>query len=208
MPDWSRRRALQAAAATGAFALAGCSGESSRSTSVPPARGDPIPASDLEVRFVRDTDGEPLFGVDDEFDGEDGDDTPTDAGPGTAAEHLTDVEDRERVRFRSTPAAAELREFVEGTDLESGSVYLLQRPVGECYEARLVGVYREDDGVDADFCRALRPADVDCSADARDTLGVGVRLPFPGDSFSGLGTGWSSDCGRRPTVAREGGEGS
>lgn len=205
MPDWSRRRALQAVATTGAFALAGCSGESSSSSSVPRERGDPVPPSDLEVRFVRDTDGEPLFAVGDDRNRDaNGDEGPAD--PGRGFEHLTDAEDRERVTFRSTEPAATLRWFVEGTDLEARSVYLLQRPIGECYEARLVGVYREDDGVDADFCQALRPADVECSADARDTLGVGIRLPFPGDSFSSRGAGWSSDCGPRPTVAAEGGD--
>jgi hypothetical protein len=208
MPSWSRRRALQAVATTGAFAIAGCSGESSSSREPPHERGEPVPASDLEVTFARDTDGEPLFAVGDDGNGNgDARDAGT-ADLGQSFEHLTDAEDRERVTFRSTEPATTLRRFVDGTDLEARSVYLLQRPVRECYEARLVGVYREDDGVDADFCRALRPADVECSADARDTLGVGIRLPFPGDSFSGLGTGWSSDCGPRPTVAAEGGDGA
>lgn len=212
MPDWSRRRALQAVATTGTFAIAGCSGESSRSREVPPDRGDPIPASELDVRFVRDTDGEPLFDVDDGFEETRDGESPDGSDVGRpdrarSVEHLTDAEDRERVTFRSTPPAADLRSFVEGTDLDSASVYLLQRPVGECYETRLVGAYREDEGVDADFCRALRPADVECSTDDRDTVGVGIRLPFSDDSFTGLGVSWSSDCGPRPTVAAEGGAG-
>ena len=195
MPGWSRRRALQAATAVGTFSLAGCSGESSRSREVPRTRGDPVPASDLDVTFVRDA--EPLFAV-----GEDG------TGDGRAIEYLTDETDREELTFHSSEPADSLREFVDGTDLGSRSVYLLQRPVDECYETHLVGVYRETDGVDAEFCQTLRPADVDCSAESREVVGVGVRLPFSGDSFGGYGAGWSGDCDRRTPIADEGGEGT
>ncbi|MFC6939514.1 hypothetical protein ACFQE8_05975 [Salinirubellus sp. GCM10025818] len=203
MPDWSRRRALQAATAAAALALAGCSGEESSSNEIPRARGDPVSPSEFEVTFVRDTDGEPLFAV-----GEDGvDEDGVDEG-GRGIEYLTDEADREELTFRSTEPAAELRAFVDEADLESRSVYLLQRPIGECYEARLVGVYRETDGVDADFCQALRSANVECSAEDRDTVGVAIRLPFSGDSFSGYGAGWSGDCDRGTAVAREGGDGT
>jgi hypothetical protein len=200
MPDWSRRRALQAVATAGALALAGCSGESSSSRSVPPDRGEPVPPDDYEVRFVRDPEGEPLFEV------EDGNDQPPEGGRGI--EYLTDAGDREELTFRPTESAADLRAFVEATDLESRSIFLLQRPIGECYEARLVGVYREDDSVDVDFCQALRPADAECSADERDTVGAAVRLPFAGDSFAGYGSGWSGSCEHRSTVASEGGDGA
>jgi hypothetical protein len=206
MPDWSRRRVLQAAAATGAFALAGCSGESSSSSEVTPDRGDPVPPSEFDVVFVRDPGGEPLFDVE---GGSDGGATPEDGGiegRPTRVEYLRDPESRDRVTFRSTPAAEELRAFVDGSDLESGSVYLLERPVSACYEARLVGVYREDDGVNADLCQSFRPADIACSADGIDTVGVGVRLSFPGDGLSGHGWSWQGDCGNRRTVASEGDE--
>ncbi|MEF8841854.1 MAG: twin-arginine translocation signal domain-containing protein [Haloarculaceae archaeon] len=205
MSEWSRRRALQAVAATGAVVLTGCSGESSSSSDVPPDRGDPVPPSDLEVRFVRDAGNEPLFDVEGEDGNEGGGTRP---GRRTRAEFLTSGTDRDRVAFRSGSAADDLRAFVDGSDLESGSVYLIERPVSACYEARLVGVYREDDGVDVDLCQALRPADVACSADGMDTVGVGIRLPFAGDSMSGHGWGWSGECGSRPTVASEGGDGS
>jgi hypothetical protein len=210
MPDWSRRRALQAVATTGAFALAGCSGETSHSRSVPRERGDPVPPAELDVRFDRDTDGRPLFEIESEFDDGDGETTDDERDDerhdvGRDVEHLTDEEDRERVAFRSTPAATDLRAFVEGSDLDAGSVFLLQRPIGECYETRLVGVYRETDGVDADFCQALRPADVECSADDRDTVGVAIRLPFPGDDLSGLGWSWRGDCDHAEAIASEGG---
>jgi len=205
MPDWSRRRALRAVAATGAIALTGCSGGSSSSSETPPDRGDPVPSSELEVLFVRDTGNEPLF----EGEGEDGNEGGR-ARPErrTRAEFLTSGAARDRVTFHSGSAADDLRAFVDGTDLESGSIYLIERPVSACYEARLVGVYREDDGVDVDLCQALRPAGIACSADGMDTVGVGIRLPFTGDSMSGHGWGWSGECGPRPTVASEGGDGS
>ena len=64
-------------------------------------------------------------------------------------------------------------------------------------------VAREEDGVEADFCRELRPADAACGAEDRVAVGVAIRLPFAGDEFSSLGSGWSSDCDRRPVLARE-----
>lgn len=205
MSDWSRRRALQAVAATGAFALAGCSGESDGSSEAPPDRGDPVPPSDLEVVFVRDAGNEPLFDVEDQ-DGNGGGGARPERR--TRAEFLTSGADRDRLTFRSGAAAEDLRAFVDGADLESGSVYLIERPVSACYEARLVGVYREDDGVDVDLCQALRPADIACSVDGMDTVGVGIRLPFAGDSMGDNGWSWSGECGTRPTVASEGGDGS
>jgi hypothetical protein len=160
------------------------------------------------VRFVRDTDGEPLFDVNRGSDSIAAEDTatrrPAERRPRRA--YLTDTDGRERVAFRSTAAAKELRTFVDGADLESDSVYLTERLVGECYEARLVGVYRENDGIDADFCEALRPADVECSVEDRDTVGIAIRLAFPGDELSGLGWSWGGDCEHLPTVASEGGD--
>ena len=206
MPGWSRRRALQAIAATGTVALAGCSGGSGSSTTVPRDRGDPVPPADLDVLFVRDSGGEPLFGV---GGGSDDGTTPEDGGiegRRTRSEFLRDAESRERVTFRSTRAAEELRAFVDGTDFESGSLYLLERPVSACYEVSLVGVYREDDTVVADLCQSFRPADIVCSAGGIDTVGLGVRLPFPGDELRGHDWSWRGECGTLRTVASEGGE--
>ena len=202
MPDWSRRRALRTVATAGSLALAGCSGESSRSNDPPPERGEPVP--DLEVRFVRDTDGGSPFDTDDESASTSTDDPDAVTH---SFEYLTDRDEFDDLTFPSTTPAAELRSFVDATDFEAESVYLLERAIGECYRANLVAVYRESDGVDVDFCEALRPADVDCSAEAEDAVGVAIRLPFPGEEFNSLGSGWSGDCDRRPIVAREGGDG-
>ena len=191
MPDWSRRRALRTVAAAGSLALAGCSGEASHSTDPPPDRGEPV--SDYQVRFVRETDGDRLFETDDGSG-----DVPHEM------EYLTGEDERDDLAFRSTTAATELRSFVDATDFEAESVFLLQRSIGECYQANLVTVYRESDGVDAGFCQELRPADVDCSAEAEDTVGVAIRLPFTGDGFNSVGSGWSGDCDGRPIAAGEG----
>ena len=148
------------------------------------------------TRFVRDTNGDALF----ELAGE-----PERPG---GYEYLTSTDDREDVTFSSSQPASDLRAFVDATDFESESVYLVSRPIGACYEARLVGVFREGNGIDADFCNALRPADVACGADEEDTVGVGIRLPFVEEEFNSFGLGWSGDCGPRTTVAREGGDGA
>lgn len=207
MPDWSRRCALQTFAATGAFALAGCSGEPGSPRPAPHDRGEPVPPADLEVLFVRDPGGEPLFDVE---RGSDDGATPEDGGiegNRTRSEYLRDAESRGRVSFRSTPAAEELRAFVDVTDFESRSLYLLERPVSACYEARLVGVYRGDDTVAVDLCQSFRPTDFVCSVGGIDTVGVGVRLPFPGDGLSDHDWVWRGDCGNLRTVASEASEG-
>jgi len=198
MSNWSRRRALQAAIAVGTLSLAGCSGSTSSSEEVSSDRGDPV--SDVEVRFARDTRGNHLY------DAKRGNEGEPDPEAGETL-HLTSDDERDAVTFRPTDPATELRSFVDDTDLDSESVYLLEEPIDACHEARLLGVYRESDGVDAEFCRGLRPADVDCSDGDRDRVGVAIRLPFPGDEFTSIGSRWSSDCDRPGTaIAREGGD--
>ena len=155
--------------------------------------------SNVEVRFARDRKNRHLYDVDRGNERE--------SGP-EAGEllHLTSDDDRDDVTFQSTEPATELRSFVDATDLDSESVFLLETSIGACYEARLLGVYRETDGVDTEFCRALKPADVDCSVDDRDRVGVAIRLPFPGDGFTSIGSSWGSDCEHRGgAAAREGG---
>ena len=197
MTNWSRRRALQAAIAVGTLSIAGCSGSSSSSEEVPSDRGDPVP--DVDVRFARDRTGSHLYDLDrdNEQDGE---------FEGGELVHVTSEDERDRLTFRSTDPATKLGSFVNETDLEGESVYLMETSIGACHEARLLGVYRESDGVDAEFCRALRPADVDCSPEDRDRIGVAIRLPFPADEFTSFGSRWGSGCDRPGTaIAREGG---
>lgn len=152
--------------------------------------------SDVEATFARDRNGRSLFELEEQEEDRIG-----------GLHFLTGEDDRDRVTFRSGDPADELRAFVNATDLESESVYLLERSVGACYEVRLMGVYRESDGVDAEFCRALQPADVACSSDDEDAVAVAIRLPFDGEDFNSFGSRWGSDCDRPGTaIAREGGD--
>jgi hypothetical protein len=194
MSDWSRRDALQAVTSAAVLAIAGCSGSTSSTDEVPRQRGEPV--SDVEVTFARDRKGRSLFELEDHEEDRIG-----------GLHFMTGEDDRDRVTFRSGGPAEKLQSFVKATDLEAESVYLLERTVGACYEVRLTGVYRESDGVEADFCRALRPADVPCASDDEDVVGVAIRLPFDGEDFNSFGSRWGSDCDRPgTTIAREGGD--
>lgn len=198
MPDWSRRSALHAVASAGALLLAGCDGTTSRSGTY--LHEDREQVTEFDTMVVRDGDGEPLV-VTDDGDPDDGTrDEPSDVRAASLMEHLTDDEALEGLRFRDRDGASALESFVTATDFDERSVYLLQQSIAECYVPRLVGVFRESDGVDAQFCRQLRPAGAECDADAHDAIVVAIRLPFAGDGFNSVGSGWSSDCDHRPSV--------
>jgi hypothetical protein len=200
MPDRSRRRLLQTVAVAGTLAVAGCSGATTRSNDLPPVPRERT--ADVQVTTARNTDGDPLFVTGD--GGTDRDDGGRSARV-REVHHLTDESDLERLRFRD--GAADLRAFVTATDLESKSVYLVQRPIGECYAPRLVAVFREGTGVDAEFGRELRPAGFDCAVDTCDMVAVAIRLPFAGDGFDSTGfSPWGSDCERRPATPTDGGD--
>jgi hypothetical protein len=94
------------------------------------------------------------------------------------------------------PGADRVASFFAETDFDGDSIYLYQGAIPACYTRHLQGMYRDDDGVDADFCRELRPADVACGADEWVMSVFAIRLPFPGDSFSSVGGGGSSSCDR------------
>ncbi|QCC48023.1 hypothetical protein [Halobellus limi] len=213
MPDLTRRRALLAAA-SGVAALAGCSGESDRPTVDTPREDETL--DDYESRHVRNTDGAVLFSQREELP------TVTDergryARSGRAV--LVDGADLEALTFNDVPEAEELRAYAAETDFESASLYLFAMPVGACYEIRLRSVSVEWDETEADdlhphadFCRATRPADVECGADETHTAGFAIRLPVAAERSSGSGSGMSSSCGplRRgepfdPTVTPAGG---
>lgn len=155
----------------------------------------------MEAVNVRDDDGDLLVVARDDPPEQDEGEPPTHVI--RIYRHLTDEADLEGLRFRD--GAADLEAFVAATDLDSRSVLLLQAPVEECYVVRLVGVFREGNGVDAEFCRELRPADVECDAGARDVFAVAIRLPFAGEEFGGLGMGVGGDCEHHPTDPLTGG---
>lgn len=200
MTEWSRRRALHAVATTGLVTLAGC-GEAATGPHDPPEPRERV--TDVETLLARNEGGDPLIVT----AGEGGETNPDDRNV-SLMEHLTDGESLDEYRFPADAGGAEVESFVTATGFASESVYLLQRHIGACYVPRLVSVYREDDGVDANFCRALRPADVACDAETRHVFAVAIRLPFPGDGFSSVGSGSGSGCERRPTIPLDGGEGS
>ena len=194
MVDLARRDVLAAIATGGATALAGCQWDAETTNAAPP-REESRRLTDYEVTSVRRPEETVLFA-------EGSLPTETEAGDTRRGAYghtyLTEPADLEGVTFGDTPEARELASFVEATALDGDeSVYLFATPVGACHEVRLRRV-EVDDGPSAQFCRALRPADVDCDADARETAGFAVRLPLAGDEFSSHGAGMSSSC-RRPT---------
>jgi len=199
MSDWSRRRALQAVAAAGSFVLAGC-GDTNGIEDAPPENRDRV--TNYETILVRNSDGDRVF-----VSGEDDPDQRDPDADVSEYHHLNAPDDLDGIRFRDATGASDLQSFVTATDLESKSVFLTQQLVRECYEPRLVGVFRTEDDVDADFCVTLRPADVECTAGTRDVVAIAIRLPFAGDAINSVGSGWSSDCGPFATVPlTEGGE--
>ncbi|MFC5367498.1 hypothetical protein [Salinirubrum litoreum] len=190
MQSWSRRHALQALSTGALAALAGCSGSSSGGSSnnrVP--RGTPVKEYD-ERRVRRDAD-RPLVTVTAESD----DTLQNDNG---VHEYLTSPDEVEGLSFDLPDGAGDFRTFVTDTDFESALVLLVERTVAACSDLEVVGVYREDDGLDVQFCSAEKPADAACASGDRDRVAVAIRLPFTGERLTGFGYGWSSSCHTRP----------
>lgn len=197
MPVWSRRRALQAAPTLLLPGLAGCN----EGRNHPRPRDDRTPVEDIEVLRVRNTDPEPM--VIDSRQSARGTATTTEPPRrrGGLMLHLTDTpsESGRDLHFpEAVPGADALRRFLVAANYDTGSVYLFQSSIPECYRRHLRGVYRDDSGVDADFCRELRSADVACEADAFAMNAFAIRLPFSGDEFNSVGGGSSSSCRRPP----------
>ena len=213
--DVPRRRALLAAA-SGIAALAGCAGSETASNSYPTT--DP-PLEGVAVERVRDADGGALVG--------DGDAVPalsTDERAvqrRTASRVLTGEGDLSALAFAETPPAERLRAFCAATDFASASVYLLAMPVEACREVQFRSVRVErgplaegDLQPHADFCRAYRPADVDCERDAIHAVGFAIRMPVAADRSHGSGRSMAGSCGtgQRPAAfnasAETGGDGA
>jgi hypothetical protein len=175
----SRRHFLRLTAGATA-ALAGCGAVGDPGVDRPTTRPRRDPVRPLAVVRVRSDSADPLF-------------VSADGEPRGAA-HLTDVERVRELTFAGGDAAAPLVAVVEETDFERHSVFLHQHRVGECYRVHLTDVNRRDDRVRASFCRELRDADVGCSRDRQVRVGHAIRLPFPGDDFSGMGVGFGMHC--------------
>lgn len=195
MPALSRRRTLHLAGGVLLSALAGCNGSDSASSSVPRSDRDSI--DDVTVLKIRHTAATPMV-----YENR-GDETTTTRSSesarrrGNVMMHVTDPPGEGRgepVFPADVDGADRLRTFFEETDFETESIYLLQSTVPACSERHLQGVYSDGNGVDAEFCRTLRPADVACEADAWAMTVFAIRLPFPGDGFNSVGGGSSSSC--------------
>ncbi|WP_459193743.1 hypothetical protein [Halosimplex sp. J119] len=196
MPDLTRRRALLAVA-SGAVTLAGCSDREARPTIEWERQNRRI--EDLEVRTARSEDSAVLFAQGEQLPTVTDDRRRRYAQSGRAV--LVSDDDVAGLTFGDGPEAERLRSFVTETDFDASSVYLLAMSIGACYEIRLQSVTVEWDDADtddlhphADFCEAYRPADVECSADERHTVGFAIRLPVAAERSSGSGRGMSSSC--------------
>lgn len=204
MSDWSRRRALHAVAGTGAVALTGCRGTTAGSRETPLAPRERI--TDIEAIKTRNTDGTRLVHTGNTETTQDGADRRRRI---TAVYHIADEADLEQLRFQAGTGTRELRGFVTTTDFASRSVYLHQRPIEECYIARLVGVFRRGAEIEAMFCQELRPADVACERDTQDVILVAIRLPFPGDEVDDVEADYQRECDPYTTVQMtNGGDGA
>jgi len=202
MPDWSRRRALHALGTATAVSLAGCIGDSdSDGFEEPPGRRRGERVTDYDLGTVRAAGADPLF-----WEGERAtDDEPRPGG----YTYVASEDDLAAVSFADGDAAAELAAFVRATDFGSESVLVLARPVRECYDLHVRGVWREDGGFETSFCSRLRAADAACSRDAEQTVGVAFRFPFVEDDVTSMGSRWSSSCDGRPEpVTANGGDDS
>lgn len=184
MPDWSRRQTLAAVAGGLAVAAAGCQGDASDES---PSRAERR-VEDYELERVRVEDGVALFTR--------GDELSEDRAGGY--DHLQSADELAALTFADRPEARTLREFSADTDYESESVYLYADTVPACYSIELRRIEVDGGGPSAQFCRDLRPVDAECGADAEHTVGYAIRLPFPGDEHTGMGSGMSSSCARPP----------
>ena len=197
MAEVSRRRALLAAA-SGLAALAGCAGSDSASNSYPP---EDRPVDDYELAKARDETGGALVTAGEDLPSLSADERARQ--PRNTRRVLVADEDLGELTFAETDAGEALRSFLAATDFASASAYLLSMPVRACREIRFRSVSVEPDelaGGDlhprADFCRAYRPADVACDADAIHTVGFAVRLPVAAERSTGSGSGMSGSCRR------------
>ncbi|WP_338740085.1 hypothetical protein [Haloplanus salilacus] len=180
MPSPTRRRALHGvAAALVGGALAGCSGESS-STSTHPANATATGnvAFDPESYSLRNAGHGPILWSDERPTTEPG----TDDGEGQRRpwdHHLfvADADDAAAVSVADVEGADGAREFLDSTDYDAATVYVERVGIGECYAQDLCRVRWSATGVDTDYARYYRDADVACETDARDVLVTLIRIP-------------------------------
>jgi len=192
MPSITRRRALSGAVAllTG---FAGCSGESSSSSSYPPEDVANV-AFDPESYSLRNPRPEPTVWTDER---------PT---PDEEGNHywnhvfVTSADDAATVSFANVPGAADARDFIDSTDYDAATVYVEQSTVQECFAPELCHVRWSETDVHTSYARRYRDADVACETDAEDVVATLVRIPavLDPDDISSYGSSHGSGtCERR-----------
>lgn len=195
MPEWSRRRALQALATGAVAGLAGCGAPSSEfggnagRPAVAVRGGEQV--SDYEVVRARRSDEKPIVTATPNEEAEPDDERD---GPRYDHDHVTDAESASGYAFDPPTGGPDVGAFLRETDYETQSVFLSIVGVHPCRRRRLVRVARETNGLDIEFCTTTKPADVACAPEGREATVTAVRLPFPGDGFSGYSVGGSSSC--------------
>lgn len=202
MPSTTTRRTLLAAAGAGlAAALAGCSASESHES--PPDDGTLV--TDHTAATTRSPDEDPPIVRPREA--ADGGVTTDTAAPEPISLHT--VESREGAETfafaEDATNAAAVRRLLAETNYDEESVFVYQTVIGECYRLRLNYVARDaDGGPDLQFCRVIRDAHTACDREASDHAAAFVRLPFPGDEYSGLSAGFGGSCDRIPEPYRNG----
>ncbi|WP_311170484.1 hypothetical protein [Halobellus ordinarius] len=214
-PALTRRRLIQAAAALGATALAGCGGSSSASGSTRevPAAGPPDDAlNDPPHVSLRQSELKPIVVT----ESTPTDDTETGTGAETIAEAdkwhqilVADAETAESLTIADVDGAESARQFIAETDFDAETVYVERHVTPECYERRLCWINWTESRIETEYARVLRDADVACEADAEDVLTTLIRIPaaLDPDSVQRYSSGGGGGpCPRPETEQTEAGD--
>jgi len=199
----SRRRLLRSALSGIAVAVAGCAGSSNReptgtdsgsgSTDGPAPRSGTV--TDPPVRKPRNPGGGPVLR--EAAAGDDGE------AVGIGREVITEGSRVEELTFGAgvpEAAAESARDFLAGTDFDGESVFYSPSRTDSCERYRIRGASWEPTRVDYRYCRELRPPDGPCEADARDTVGILIRLPVTfSRRISGSGSSGRASCAESDT---------
>ncbi|WP_280536937.1 hypothetical protein [Halopenitus sp. POP-27] len=126
---------------------------------------------------------------------------PAGAVPGAIRQELIVDADRvAEIAFADgvpAEAAASARSFLAATDFETQSVFFRTLGIESCERYRIHSVSWEQDHVEFEYCRELRPPDRSCTADTWDAVGLFIRLPVTFRSptaLSGSGASGRSPC--------------
>ena len=188
MPSITRRRALSGAVAMLA-GVAGCSGESSSSSSYPPDATGNIELNP-ESYTLRNPERAPTV-----WTGERP--TPREDEERVHRRHhlfVTNADEAAAVAVADVDGAADAREFLETTDYDAATVYVEQWTIGACFAPDLCSIQWSESDVQTNYSRRYRDADVRCEADDEDVLVTLIRIPeaFDPSDVNGYGSSHGS----------------